>query len=500
MDSYMPHGYCLSWNPQLLWLFVIGNSLVTISYYSIPAAIAVLVSKRRRLVFHWMFMLFAAFIFACGTTHLVKIWTIWHPDYWLEGSIDAATGLLSAVTAILLWPLIPKALALPSPAQLEAEIAERKKAEKKFRGLLESAPDAMVIVNQEGEIVIVNVQTEKLFGYVREEVVGKKVEMLIPKSFRAKHPEHREGFFNNPHVRAMGVGLELSGLRKDGTTFPVEISLSPIETEEGILVSSAIRDITDRKKAEELKRRVERLEANEHFIALLAHELKAPIIGANQVLKALVAEQLGELNEKQKDVVGQVIDGHTNTLAMISDIVEVYQFEKDIDKLVLSTINLIDLVNECIDEAAEEARQRDIKIAAHLPDTVPDIVANAKSIRRVLQNLLENAIKYSPLDSSINVYLRHSDDEHIELSVQDTGPGIGIKERDRLFQRFWQGSVKNRYVPGTGQGLYYCKQIVDAHRGTITYESELGRGTTFTVILPLKSTAHSNSVIQQRVG
>lgn len=122
MESFMPHGYCLEWNPALVWLFVIGNSLVTLSYYSIPASIAILVSKKSNLVFHWMFVLFGAFIFACGTTHLIKIWTIWHPDYWMEGAIDLATGVLSIVAAILLWPLVPRALALPSPAQLEAEI------------------------------------------------------------------------------------------------------------------------------------------------------------------------------------------------------------------------------------------------------------------------------------------------------------------------------------------------------------------------------------------
>ncbi len=255
--GFEPHGHCYLWLPEILWLHVLSDWFIALAYYSIPTALIYFAYKRRDIAYRWLFVMFGAFILLCGTTHLMDIWTVWHATYRLEGIVKLATAVISVATAMLLWPLIPTLITLPSPAQLEKtnselqkQIIERQQAERQFRELLESAPDAMVIVDQQGKIVLVNAQTEHLFGYGREELLGQLVECLVPAQFRHQYTRHHVEYVVAPGVRPLGGGRELYGLRKDGSEFPVEISLSPIETELGALVSSTIRDITERKRAE----------------------------------------------------------------------------------------------------------------------------------------------------------------------------------------------------------------------------------------------------------
>lgn len=383
--GFYPYGYCYLWDKGLVWLNAVSDFLIAAAYFSIPVAFLCHLRKRRDLPFSWMFALFGVFIIASGMTHLIEVWNLWRPQYWLAGGIKAVTAAASIPAAILLARVIPEALSLPSSRQwvetnaalqqelherrelelelrisegrfrdvaelvdlthdaiivrnligrvtlwnrgaerlygwqkeevrgkdsqeiletvfptpqgeIESEVMEkgywegelihrrrdgskvlvnsrwalrteiggkpvavmesnrdithRREEELKIRNLLEAAPDAMVIVNQAGSIQLVNTQMEKMFGYARQEILGQPVEILVPNLFKNRHIEHRGDYLARPTARAMATGLELHGRRKDGREFPAEISLSPIETPEGPLISSAIRDITQRKLSE----------------------------------------------------------------------------------------------------------------------------------------------------------------------------------------------------------------------------------------------------------
>jgi PAS domain S-box-containing protein len=303
-SGFMPHGYCYRWVSGLLWLHGISDTLIFLAYMSIPVTLMSIVRRRKDLPFNWILVCFGVFIVACGLTHAMEVWNLWHAMYWLAGLIKAVTAAASVATAVLLVRLVPQAVEIPSAddlfganARLIGQAAALSASEEKFRGLLEAAPDAMVIVDPGGIIELANAQAEKLFGYTKQELLGQSVDMLVPKTFREGHGAHRQGFFAAPKVREMGKGGDLYGLRKDGTEFPVEISLSPLETDTGTLALAAIRDGTQRRKAETRYRAL--LEAAPDAMV---------IVGLDGIIELVNAQTERLFGYTEQELLGQSVD------------------------------------------------------------------------------------------------------------------------------------------------------------------------------------------------
>src|SRR5215831_13789611 len=504
--DFRPHGYCYLWNTNLVWLHVISDALIALSYFAIPAVLVWFVRKRRDLPFNWMFMLFGVFIVACGMTHVMEIWTLWHADYWISGSVKVVTAISSVSTAGLLINLAPRVLALPgienllrAKATLEnqvrelrqdeaesqvresmyreeaellnlahdaifvcdvngrikywnrsaellygwskeeargqishellrtmfpqprAEIAaqviagtpwegelihthrngsrvsvdsrwalqrddrgkpcgiletnrditQRKHLEKRFEKLLEAAPDAIVIVGKRGKIDLVNAQAETLFGYKRSELIGQPVEILVPAQLRGVHEKHRHDYAQSPRPRTMGASLDLCGRRKDGSEFPVEISLSPIETEQGMLVATAIRDTTLRRETLEkirnlnmvLEGKVAELDtANremETFSYSVSHDLRAPLRHIDGYARILQEEHHSALPEDARRCLARITEAANRMGRLIDDLLALGRVGRSEMNWQVASLN--ELVRQAMADLPPETGDRQIE-------------------------------------------------------------------------------------------------------------------------------------------
>ncbi|MBF0559927.1 MAG: PAS domain S-box protein [Nitrospirae bacterium] len=269
ISDYMAHGFCLLWEPQLVWLHVISDILTGIAYYSIPIAMFYFAYKRRDLPFLKTFILFGVFILACGTTHFLAAYTVYVPAYWQQGIVKAITAVVSVLSAILFIPMLPKAIALPSLTKaledvrqlnirLKNQLDENQVAAKaladsetRLRSIVQTAQDAIISISRDNEIVLWNKGAEQIFGYTSDEALGNDISIIMPPRHIQPHKQAVEQFFATGRLKYNGKVLELSGLRKDGSEFPIELSVATWETTDGVFFTGIIRDVSERKQIEE---------------------------------------------------------------------------------------------------------------------------------------------------------------------------------------------------------------------------------------------------------
>lgn len=545
---FIPHGHCYLWKTDLVLLHLISDTLIAIAYYSIPATLFYFVRKRQDLPFDWIFLLFSGFIVACGTTHLLAVWTLWHPNYWLSGFIKAVTAGISLITAVELISLVPNALAIPSPAQLEQanqqlhiQIQERLRVEAELRTYQNHLEELVTL--RTNEITQTNEQLhqeiaerQRLLELVRQsEQRYRYLAEAIPQLVWTSDAKGECDYFNQNWCEYTGLTLEQSlgsgwvaALHPDdvskavhvwhnavnhGTVYENEYRFKraadasyrwqlarglPLKDEQGDVVKwfGTCTDIHEQKEI--LEQRAQLLESEQaaraeaetanrvkdEFLAVLSHELRTPLNSILGWSRLLQSRQLEQTKISQ--ALATIERNARLQVQLIEDLLDISRILRG--KLVLNVtkIDLKAVVLAAIETMHLAAETKSIQIIPALEANLGQVMGDSARLQQVVWNLLSNAVKFTPRDGKVEVRLE-SVNNYAHIVVSDTGKGINPEFLPYVFDYFRQAdSSSTRKFGGLGLGLAIVRKIVEIHGGIVTAAS-LGedQGATFTVKLPL---------------
>ena len=530
-SGFMPHGYCFHWSPGLLWTYVGADTVIALSYYSIPVALWTFTRRRTDVPFSWLFLMFAGFIFACGTTHLTGVLDIWQPAYWLDASIKTITAVMSLAAAVVIWMLMPSALALPTPRELERinrdlsrEVAARREAEDGLQvlnqqleqrvaertaeletangvlrnqaSLLELSQDPIFSCDMAGRILYWNRGAEDLYGFMRAEALGKVAHTLLQTTFVTPHEQIMAEL-----LRAGRWGGELVKRKADGTHVVVTSrwSLQRDNTGHPALILETNNDITERKRMEDALQqaqsdlaRMNRVLVVGEMTASIAHEVNQPIAtvitNATAGLRWLDAHPPA-LEEVRQSLMCIVKDGSRagEVLSRVRSLVK-----KAPPRIELWDLN--DAVGEVVALTRPELLRHDIVLRNDLAYDVPLVKGDRVQLQQVLINLIVNAVEAMtgvhdrPRELTIKTAKAGSAIATVE--VRDTGTGFGPGRSDRLFQSFYTTKAE-----GMGMGLAISRSIVESHGGRLEAAPNEPHGAVFRFTLPTEEDAHANQEI-----
>lgn len=507
LDSSMfsPHGICLLWEPELIWLHVVSDTIIALAYFSIPFALAIFVIKRKDLKFGWLYWSFGLFIMACGLTHVLSIYTLWVPVYGIEGLVKAATAMASIFTAGMLWPLLPKLLSIPSPFEFrqvqaalkdeetrsrdsEALLAQFRAAQRAQResmarltAVVETALDGFILIDARGRILLFNPACERLFGYRTDEVFHENVKMLMPPV------NDGQGGDANSFLRT-GTGREATGLRKDGSTFPMELSVGEAKQDGESVFVGIVHDLTERKHTEEQLRQSQKMEIVGQLSGGIAHDF-------NNLLTVMIgnAEHLGEQLKSREDLrrIADDICRSGERGAELTQRLLAFSRRQFLQPLAVDCHELLDSMHKLLRRTLRE----NVEISTAFSPAAVAAFADRTQLESAVLNLALNAQDAMPAGGRLTlstdvVSLDGQDtDAHPEvaagdyalIAVTDNGEGMTSDVVGRVFEPFYTTKEVGK---GSGLGLSMVYGFAKQSNGHVSIYSEPGLGTTVRLYLP----------------